>query len=209
MDRRIKIVCVMVVMTTILLPKPLLAGDRLDMYRALIGSSSEKRILQFARGCMITAFERGQESPEGIEEIQGLAPTGLYISLMNGRKVRACMGSFTPVSYPLETAIRELAREVIYGDTRTRPLSLKEMETLSIVISFVGSLTAIEDPYAIDFTEQGLYIDQEGKGGVLLPGETRTLDYGIKQLTKKGNIDPSKPCRFSTFKVVAFDERRY
>jgi len=208
-DRRIKYLYLILVMMAILLPKQLLAEECLDVYRELIGSPSEKQILQFARSCILTELETGQERPERIKEIQGLLPTGLYISLMKGRTIRVCMGSFTPVSTNMEMAIRELAGEVIYGDTRTRPLSLKEMETLSLVISFVGPLTSIEDPYAIDFTEQGLYIDQEGKGGVLLPGETRTLDYGIKQLIKKSDIDIKKPCRFSTFKVVAFDERRY
>lgn len=209
MNRRIRYICLILVMTTTLLPKQVLAEDPLDVYRALIGSPSEKRVLQFARDCITSELDRDREIPNRIEEIQDLRPTGLYISLMKGRKVRVCLGSFYPVSHNMETAIKALAGEVIYGDTRARPLSFKEMKGLSIVISFVGPLKSIEDPYALDFTEQGLTIDQDGKVGVLLPGETRTLDYGIKQLIEKSNIDIKKPCRFATFKVVAFDERRY
>ena len=117
------------------------------------------------------------------------------------------MGSFSPHAVGMADTIQDLAQRVTFGDTRTRPLFLSEMEGLSLVLSFVGPLQEISDPYDIDFATQGLYLSQDGRGGVLLPGETRTLSYGIHRLQKQLGVDPQLPCRFATFEVVAFDER--
>ncbi|MDY7039017.1 MAG: AMMECR1 domain-containing protein, partial [Thermodesulfobacteriota bacterium] len=146
--------------------------------------------------------------PEGVRALQGLPQTGLYITLMKGMEVRACVGRLTPYSYSMEKAIENLARAITFGDLRYRPLSPCEMEDLRIVLSFVGPMNEIMDPFTIDFTEEGLYIGQDGKSGVLLPGETRTLKYGIKRLKRQHGMDPQKTFRYASFKVIVFDERR-
>jgi hypothetical protein len=126
---------------------------------------------------------------------------------MRDRNVRACIGSFTPLGSGLEPAIPILAGDIVSDDIRSRPLSEQEMDTLSIVLSFVGPLREIEDPYTIDFSTEGLYAVTHGKGRVLLPGESKTLDYGLKHILR---INPSKGAvRYAAFRVVSFDERRY
>ena len=102
-----------------------------------------------------------------------------------------------------------MAEAVSFTDIRTSPVFLWEMADLSVVLSFVGTLTEIDDPYGIDFVRKGLYVSQKGKAGVLLPGETRTLDYGIRRLVRQHGIDLKQACRFASFEVVAFDERRF
>lgn len=192
----------------ILLPLAVYGDGRLDVYRNLIGSPFERIVIRYARDCLISELDHGEGKPQLAPELGDLPPTGLYMSLMDGRRVRACMGSFSPFSSNIENALIRLAEEVIYGDTRTRPLSLSEIDGLSIVLSFVGPLKEISDPYSIDFTREGLYISQEGRGGVLLPGETKTLEYGISRLLREARLDPNRACRYASFDVVAFDERR-
>lgn len=184
------------------------SGDRLDPYRNLIGSLVEKKVLHYVRACIIHELEPESGVPDGVKALPGLPQTGLYMTLMKGLDVRACIGRFTPYSYSMEKAIEDLAREITFGDIRYRPLSPGEMEDLRIVLSFVGPMKEIRDPYTIDFAEEGLYIGQDGKGGVLLPGETRTLEYGIKRLMRQHGMDPKKAFRYASFKVIVFDERR-
>lgn len=191
----------------ILMPLQALTEDPLRLHRQWIGSSREKKIIRYTRACILRALDPARDDPEKISVLQDLPMTGVYLTLMRGREVRACLGSFSPNAFSMEGAIQDLAKGVTCGDTRTHPLFLEEMDTLSIVLSFVGPLQEISDPHAVDFTRQGLYVSQEGRGGVLLPGETRTLSYGLQRLLKQMGIDPERPCRFATFDVVAFDER--
>lgn len=188
-------------------PMQALPEDPLSVHRQWIGSPREKETLGYTRKCILRALDPAREAPENLSFLQELPRTGLYLTLMRGREVRVCLGSFSPNAFSMEGAIRDLAKQVTYGDTRTPPISPEEMDTLSIVLSFVGPLQEISDPRALDFTRQGLYASQERKGGVLLPGETRTLSYGLQRLLKQAGIDSKRPCRYAAFDVVAFDER--
>ena len=82
------------------------------------------------------------------------------------------------------------------------------MNGLSVVLSFVGPKREVLDPYQIDFTSQGLLISQNSKGAVLLPGETKTLDYGIRKLIHRHRFDTNALIRYAVFDVVVFDERK-
>ncbi len=189
------------------MPSPAFPLDRLQPYREWVGSPREKEALQYARDCILGALDPQRGIPETAHRLQDFPLTGVYLSLMRGTEVRVCMGSFFPHAVSMAEAIRDLARRVTFGDTRTRPLFLSEMDGLSLVLSFVGPLREVADPLSIDFATQGLYLSQEGRGGVLLPGETRTLSYGIQRLHRQLDIDPRRPVRFAAFEVVAFDER--
>jgi AMMECR1 domain-containing protein len=195
------------ILLLIQLPLQVFAVDSLDLYRQLTGSLLKGRILRYARDCIVHKLDPKREMPKKVPELQELPQTGLYVSLMKGPNVRVCIGGFTPFSNTMENAINDLAGRVTYGDTRTRPLFLAEMGELSIVLSFVGPLREITNPYAIDFTREGLYISQGHRSGVLLPGETRTIEYGLRRLMKQTGIDRKKPCRYASFDVVVFDER--
>jgi AMMECR1 domain-containing protein len=188
-------------------PVQVFPENPLQSYREWVGSPREKEALQFARDCILSALDPRRNMPQAVQGLEDLPRTGVYLSLMRGTEVRVCMGSFFPYSVTMAEAIQDLARRVTFGDTRTRPLFLSEMTGLSLVLSFVGPLQEVADPFSIDFATQGLYLSQEGRGGVLLPGETRTLSYGIQRLRKQLAIDPRSPVRFAAFEVVAFDER--
>jgi len=181
----------------------------LDAYKRLTGTAVEEMILSYARSCIIHKLVPETPKPDLHTALDNLPPVGLYVSLVKGRKVRVCVGSFSPLSPDMKTAVRNMAEEVVYSDTRTRPLSLEEMRGLFIVLSFVGPLREIQDPRLVDFTQEGLYVSQNGRGSVLLPGETRTLDYGLRRMIKQNGLDPKGPFRYAAFKVVVFDERRY
>jgi len=197
----------LLIILVIQLPLQVFSGDPLDLYRPLRGSPLEEKILQYARDCITHKLDPKKEMPKKIADLSELPQTGLYMSLMKGPNVRVCIGGFTPFSNSMENAINDLAGRVTYGDTRTRPLSLSEMEGLSIVLSFVGPLKEIANAFAIDFTREGLYVSQDDRSGVLLPGETRTIEYGLKRLMKQIGINSKRPCRYAAFEVVVFDER--
>lgn len=185
------------------------AAGGLDHYREAVGSSLERRILAYARACIVRELDPGVEPPEHPIGTETLPKTGLYLTLMKGRDVRACVGRFSPPASDLAESIGALAKEIVYYDIRKQPLSLHEMVSLSLVLSFVGPRRAVSDPYDVDFSKEGLCMTREGRHAVLLPGETKTLDYGIKMLSARTGLRSGDPVSYAAFKVVAFDERRW
>lgn len=192
-----------------LIVSPIGGEGPLDVYREAVGSLQEKRILAYARACILHELDSDSEMPENPVGTEELPVTGMYLTLMKGRDVRACVGRFSPPSSDPAKSVGALAKEVVYSDIRNRPLSLHEMAGLSLVISFVGNRKEISDPYDVDFSTEGLYVAQEGRHAVLLPGETKTLDYGIKKLMTQNGLRPGGPVNYAVFSVVAFDERRW
>lgn len=181
----------------------------LDAYKGAVGTPLEKGMLAYARACVHRVLDPGNPVPDYPPDMNDLPMTGMYLTLMRGKDIRACVGSFyAPASNPAGF-LRALAKYVVYDDIRKEPLSLTELAELSLVISFVGPRREILDPYSIDFSTEGLLIAQEGRHAVLLPGETRTLDYGIRMLIRQYNLSLAKPISYSTFEVIAFDERRW
>lgn len=191
------------------LVSPIGGEGPLDVLREAVGSPLEKRILAYARACIIRELDSDSSTPESPIGTEDLPVTGMYLTLMKGRDVRACVGCFSPPSSDLADSVGALAKEVVYYDIRNRPLSLHEMAGLSLVISFVGPRKEISDPYAVDFSTEGLYMAREGRHAVLLPGETKTLDYGIKKLMQQNGSGSGGPVSYAAFRVVAFDERRW
>ena len=192
-----------------LLASPIGGESPLDVYREAVGSLQEKRILAYARACILHELDSGSAMPENPAGTEALPVIGMYLTLMKGRDVRACVGRFSPPSSDLARSVGTLAREVVYYDIRNRPLSLHEMAGLSLVISFVGTRKEISYPYAVDFSTEGLYMAQESRHAVLLPGEAKTLDYGIKELMTQNGLRSDGPVSYAVFRVVAFDERRW
>jgi AMMECR1 domain-containing protein len=195
----------LLLMIIILWAAQALADGPLNNYRHWVGSALERDVIRYTRACIL--HELDPDVPVPRLKIE-LPLTGLYLTLMRDRQIRACIGTFSPRASDMRTAIRKLTEEIVYSDLRSQPLSLNEMEDLSIVLSFVGDLKEIRDPYGINFAEEGLYMSQNERAGVLLPGESRTLEYGLNKIKKQIRFDPDQPARYAAFEVVVFDERR-
>ncbi len=191
----------------VLISFSVISEENLSHYQQLRGSLTEKRLLQFVKNSIIHQFDPSIPIEKPDMQVENLPPVGIYLSLMKKSRVRACVGSFYTFDSDLLTELQRLAKEVIYKDTRSRPLSLSEMNNVSIVISFVGLLREIDNPHAIDFSKEGLFVSQGEKKAVLLPGETKTLAYGLEKIKKQLGFDFLVPTRYAAFRVVVFDER--
>ena len=112
-----------------------LADGPLNNYRYWVGSALERDVIRYTRACILHELDPDVPIPRLKIE---LPLTGLYLTLMRDRQIRACIGTFSPRASDMRTAIRKLTEEIVYSDLRSRPLSLNEMEDLSIVLSFVG-----------------------------------------------------------------------
>jgi hypothetical protein len=176
----------------------------LGPYFVIKGTVLERRILHVARHSVRRAL--GDDVP-GLERISWpTVPSGVFITLMEGHRVRACAGTFAPAESSLSEALIALGRQVVSVDTRREPPALEELGDLKLVVSFVGRPEACTDPFDIDFRREGLKTLVEGQQRLLLPGESRTLSYGIQNVL--GVRHPERAV-FERFSVVTMDERSW
>jgi len=176
----------------------------LESYFVMKGTASERRILNAARYAVQRALGG---DPSSIERIPWpTVPAGVFITLMDGARVRACAGSFLPVENSLSEALVTLGRQVISVDVRREPVALEELRSLKLVVSFVGRPEPCSDPFDVDFRREGLMTVVDGRQRLLLPGESRTLSYGIRNVL--GIQDPGRAV-FERFSVVTLNERSW
>ena len=176
----------------------------LEPYFDIKGTALERRILHVARYSIRRATGGDSSSMERIA--WPTVPAGVFITLMDGARVRACAGSFMPAENSLSEALMTLGRHVISVDLRREPVALEELGDLKLVVSFVGRPEACTDPFDIDFRREGLKTVVRGQQRLLLPGESRTLSYGIRNVL--GIRHPGRAV-FERFSVVTMDERNW
>lgn len=100
--------------------------------------------------------------------------SGVFISTMRGGAPRTCMGTLYPTQPNLAEEIIENAAASAGRDRRFRPVKVKELPQLTLIVSIVGTprpITAAEAG-ALDPCRDGLAVKYGDRYGVVLSGET-------------------------------------
>ena len=100
--------------------------------------------------------------------------SGVFISTMRGGAPRTCMGALYPTQPDLAEEIIESAVASAGRDRRFRPVQVRELRELTLIVSIVGaprSLSAAE-AQILDPAHDGLVVKCGDRYGVVLSGET-------------------------------------
>jgi len=193
---------------TLLLAFALAAADpTLAPIEAMARTPVATQLLVFARDCMSRHWD-GSTTPDtlAVPPWPG-APTGCFVSLVDGRTTRACVGSATPVRGSLRETVRSLATEVLTADRRHPPVRREELLTLRIVIAFAGVREAVADPMQVDPGREGLLIASPRGSIAFLPGEARTVSWALSQARQLGVLQSgSKDAGYERFEVTTIAE---
>ncbi|RJP34928.1 MAG: AMMECR1 domain-containing protein [Candidatus Omnitrophota bacterium] len=135
-------------------------------------------------------------------------PVGVFVTAMKGRSVRACVGTFSPSANTLSQEIAYQCKRLVTKDPRHTPLDLTELEQLTFIITFAGTPHSVSDPRQVDIFKDGLLAEYNGRTAVLLPGEAKTLEWGISFLHKQLAIPANQLPRYASFPVVVLKEER-
>lgn len=205
MPRRVRCLGILLLALLLCLPGSWVRADSMPApYAKIPGSPLERQILGAARVYLEKALGDGSGSAQRVPWPG--TRTGVFLTLMQGRSVRACAGTFHPLEETLSEALERTAGQVVSMDTRRDPILPGELEALDLVVSFVGEPEPCPDPFRIDFRREGLKALVHGEERVLLPGEARTLEYGIRYVL--GILRPGS-AYFERFRVVTLDERTW
>ncbi len=180
---------------------------RLEPYARWIKTREGKALLDFVRTTVYTLVNH--QTTESIAEnlypwIQ--YPVGVFITAMDKRKVRVCVGVFTPTEPTLGKEVIHQCNRLIIDDPRHPPLSPYELEQLRFVIAFTGDPTPIEKPEEIDIWRKGILMRWNGRESVLLPGEAKTLSWGLRELRRQIQIPTGEIAAYASFPVVTLEE---
>lgn len=133
----------------------------------LLTGEQQQLLLRLARESIYTALtERRMPTPPEVDE--GLRqPLGVFVTLTRDGNLRGCIGFPEPV-YPLCEAVMQGGVAAALQDPRFPPVTLSELEHLSIEISVLSPLSPIV-PDAVVVGTHGLVIEKGSARGLLLP----------------------------------------
>lgn len=135
-------------------------------------------------------------------------PAGVFVTLVEDGKVRGCMGALEPVE---ATAAADIVRAAVLAaseDHRYSPIRPSELPRLEPVISIVGPRKRVQSISQLDPLHLGLFVERDGRGGVLLPGEALSAGYQLAGCKAKAGIAPNAQAAMYTFPTVVFQKRR-
>lgn len=132
---------------------------------------------------------------------------GTFVTLMKGKKLRGCIGTYQATKPNIATEIISNAIAAATKDFRFPPLSQDELEQISYSVYILETPTEIKSLDELDPKKYGILIRSDtGKSGLLLP-DLDGIDTVAQQLNAvchKCGIIPGKEqvtiCRFKVQK---------
>lgn len=139
-----------------------------------LAPQDERMLLSLALRAVRAAVSGGTESWPKDEAVSAAAraPAGAFVTLHGpGEALRGCIGS-VQARAPLFRTVIEMAEAAACRDPRFEPVRPEEVAGLALEISVLTPLEDLPsppDPVAIRIGQDGLYVSQGGRGGLLLP----------------------------------------
>ncbi len=166
----------------------------------------QESLLVFVRRIAERAIVR-EKSDDGCLRFPWIErPVGVFVTAMKGQKVRSCVGVFTSRSSSLQRELVRQCKRLATGDPRHAPLQATELGQLKFVVTLTGTPRPIDDPSTIDLWREGLLASWDGREAVLLPGEAKTLAWGIRELRRQIRIPSDRTPRYACFPVLVLSE---
>jgi len=177
-------------------------------------NESEKSMLLRTARESIESRLAGRSPQYGEPTDNIMEPCGAFVTLRIQEDLRGCIGHIIART-PLFEAIQELARSSAFQDPRFPPLSQDELSGVDIEISVLTPLRAIDSPEEVKVGVHGVYIELEGRSGVLLPQVPLEQGWGreqfLRHLCLKAGLhsdcisDPRR--RLFVFEAIIFGEK--
>ncbi len=131
---------------------------------------------------------------------------GLFLTAMKGRKVRACVGTFIPKADTLSKELLYQCKRLVTKDPRHPPLDHTEIDQLTFVVTFTTPPRTVADPERVDIFSEGLFAAWNGREAVLLPGEAKTLEWGLSYVRNQLSVPAGMEPRYARIPVVIVKE---
>jgi AmmeMemoRadiSam system protein A len=109
-----------------------------------------------------------------------LEPHGAFVTLRINSELRGCIG-YMESSLPLAEVVAEVARKAALEDPRFDPLTLQELEQVTVEVSIISQPVRIHGKDEICIGKHGLILDLGYSKGVLLPQVATEYGWDAEQ----------------------------
>ena len=130
-------------------------------------------------------------------------PSGAFVTLTEGGKLRGCIGHIAPTRGSLSEEIVEVAPLAALEDPRFDPVLPEELALLEVEISVLSPPEPIAGPEDLDPAIYGVIVSHAGRRGLLLPDleGVNTVEAQIDIARRKAGIPAGVPLRLERFEV--------
>ena len=180
-------------------------------------TNDEKRtLIEIARSAITSALQNSTLPTLNFQSEALKRSSGVFVTLRIGEDLRGCIGYIEPL-FPLALATQEVAVKAAMEDPRFMPVTLPEMQNITIEISVLSPLSELHDVEKIEIGKHGLVIDAGYKRGLLLPQVATEYHWDrkqfLKQIALKAGLPPDawkrSEVKLFTFTVEKFDESEF
>jgi AmmeMemoRadiSam system protein B/AmmeMemoRadiSam system protein A len=133
-----------------------------------LSEESKRELLVLARSS-VERFVRHREVIDPSTRNPELqARRGIFVTLRKKDILRGCIGFVEPV-VPLCQSVIQAAIYACSKDSRFNPVAPEELEEIEIEISILTPMRKISDPSLVEVGKHGLFVNWNGRNGLLLP----------------------------------------
>ncbi len=140
-----------------------------------LNNSEKKELLDLAKAVIIETAGGGEIREYTCENKKLEEDGAAFVTIDKDNRLRGCIGHMEAVS-PLYKTVREMAMSAAKDDPRFPPVEKDELPSLTVEITVLSPLKAIEDIEEIEVGKHGLWIEKGYYRGVLLPQVA--VEYG-------------------------------
>jgi len=169
--------------------RPVLPPDSQRPHRSLtpspvIAPEVQQSLLELARVALAVAAGRAPVSvlDRALERTPlGDEPGAVFVTLMEGRELRGCIGSLQP-ERNLRVAVVASTLSAALDDPRFTPVTAEELPAIQIGISVLGPRTPISPGDAFEPGLDGVIVERGARRGLLLPEVATEFSWGMTQM---------------------------
>jgi len=164
--------------------------------------------VQLARKSIIYYLENNKimALPANLSEDLTKNQAGVFVSLKKDGHLRGCIGTFLPTKDNIALEIIENAISAATRDPRFPPVTMEEVDFLSISVDSLSPPEEVDNLSLLDPKKYGVIVSSGFKKGLLLPNleGVNSAEYQVEIAKRKAGIFPGEKIQLSRFEVKRY-----
>jgi len=171
-------------------------------------AKDESAYVRLARETIENYIKQGKiiTPPKDLPEEMIDQKAGVFVSLKKFGDLRGCIGTFMPTQENIAQEIIKNAISAAIDDPRFPPVTVPELEDLSISVDVLSAPEEVKDVSQLDPKKYGVIVSSGYKKGLLLPDleGVDTAEYQIDIAKRKAGIYPDEKVKLYRFEVKRY-----
>ena len=178
----------------------------LPQHRDSLNEKQKRELLRFARASVDSIVLSKKNYEPVVTDRSLYRSQGVFVTLTKKGELRGCIGYIQPY-FQLAQTVSEMARNAAISDHRFAPVTPDELKDIEIEVSALGTLHRLRHVDQCELGVTGLYLEEGGKTGILLPQVPGQFGWDkvqfFNQLARKAGL-PGDAWKYPDAKIYTF-----